>query len=179
MEENIKDRLIIDNDGLEIAKQDHLDIKVFFSKAILFLVGAIIAFTIEVILIMILGAIFDSRITPRGIGWIFLPIIIGSAFAKFAPFVAADLPKFKQRLLDEITSLSKATRLVIAASFLWFFSVGLYVLLFDPYGYRISPQEMSRMLKVMLFPALILGIGCFIYKKFIVVPSSSEEIKRI
>ena len=42
-----------------------------------------------------------------------------------------------------------------------------YILLFEPYGYRVTSRDYEHIFKVLLFPPVVLVISYFVYNKLI------------
>ncbi|HAT8521827.1 TPA: hypothetical protein I7190_26795 [Vibrio vulnificus] len=147
--------------------------KVWLLRIFGFIVGTALAFAFEFALLLIINEVFDTRLVPRGIGWVAIPFFIGVGAAKLAPELSY-FTKFKQTSFKQwFWSRSTVTRIVVIAPIFWICSVALYVFLFEPYGYM-RDRDYMHMLKVMLFPTAILVVGHMVYLKLI-VPKSAEN----
>ncbi|PKO92656.1 MAG: hypothetical protein CVU15_05970 [Betaproteobacteria bacterium HGW-Betaproteobacteria-1] len=128
-----------------------------------FFIGATIGFVILISVLFVISALSESNLSPRGPAWLIVPISFGFAIASYAPLLWLSIEKY---LVGWILKLSKSTRLFLAAIAIWASSVGIYVYMFEPYGY-ITNTERIHLLKVIIFPIVIYYIGLFIYKKIV------------
>lgn len=140
--------------------------KVWLLRILGFIVGTGLAFIFEFSLLLIINEVFDTRLIPKGIGWVAIPFCIGIGAAKLAPELNY-FRQFKQFSFKHwFWSSATVTRIVVIAPIFWICSVTLYVFLFEPYGYM-SDRDYMHMLKVMLFPSAILVVGNIVYLKLI------------
>lgn len=161
---------------------DTVDIWIF--KIIGFVIGFVAAVLLEAALVGLLSWIFDARLTGRGLGWIVLPITAGAGCASLAAEIGKNpeiafsaLENFfasaYSKLIRICWSSNKTKRSAIIFPLLWIAFVGLYVLLFRPYGYM-SSSDFHHMYKVMLFPPSVILVTYFVYKKLISNSDNNE-----
>lgn len=139
-----------------------------------FIIGVSATLALEFGLLFVIGEVFHSRFVPRGFGWFMLPFFVGFAVARIAPEVP-EISKFiKEGLLRSFWATRPLTRFMIVAPIFWVVGVGLYVLIFEPYGYMTS-SDYRHMAKVMMFPPVILVAAYFVYIKLISPNSRGES----
>lgn len=149
--------------------------KIWLLRIIGFIVGAGLALALEVGLLLLLNEFLDKGLIPRGPGWLVIPIIAGINAAKIAPELGL-LSKFeKQGPVANFWKASPLTRFIVVVPIFWILGVGAYVLVFEPYGYRMHSSEYAHMFKIMLFPPAILIAGYFTYVKLILPSKNSNE----
>lgn len=125
-------------------------------KILGFIVGFAIVAALEV---GILSAIHGM---PRGLGWVVLPFVVGSALAAAAPGLVERFSNSGGALW----CMHPGVRLVAALSGLWFVAVPIYWWLFEPYdGYRMYSDDYALMFKVLIFPVIVLVAGYIAYVK--------------
>ena len=132
-----------------------------------FVAGAAVTFLLEYALLVLLGEIFDRRFLPRSAGWVIMPLVVGTAIAKIAPEIIPTSKLAKQGIIKSYWNASPLARFVVVAPVFWVLAVSAYILLFEPYGYRVTSRDYEHMFKVLLFPPVVLVIGYFVYNKLI------------
>ena len=115
------------------------------------LLGAV-AIGLEALLVILFEGISGSRITPRGLGWIAMPITAMIAGFRLGPSVSVIISKKTADAIkvDEV-------RLLLAGSAFWTIAVLLFVLMFEPFGYYMRDWDYWTMAKVISFP-IFLGV---------------------
>ena len=153
---------------------------IWISKIIGFVVGFSLAVLAEVAQVAFLSWLFDARLTGRGLGWVVLPIMAGAGCASLAGELGKNPAVFVVLLDSIITKLNpknwrsgKTKRSMIFFPLLWIFFVGLYVIIFSPYGHM-SSHDYHHMYKVMLFPPSVILATYFVYKKLILNTDNHE-----
>jgi hypothetical protein len=130
-----------------------------------FLAGFAVALAVTFVITVILHDLLRWRsFLPRGIGWFVMPFLWGIWWANAAPEWWYRLEKGEDGLSTKFRTSSKVTRTLIVGSAMWVLTVGLYVLMFDPYD---SFTDFSHLLKVMSFPPMIGFAGLAAYNKFV------------
>jgi hypothetical protein len=131
-----------------------------------FVIGAAIAVAIEVGLLLLINGLSGHNFMPRGPGWLLLPIGLGVTSSRAAPDIWVRIERGDFRLLQRFKSASALSRAAMVFSPFWVLCVGLYVWLFEPYGYM-SDSDYHHMYKVMFFPVAVIWAGLFVYRKFV------------
>jgi len=139
----------------------HSFLKLWSLRLAGFFIGAILGFLILISVLFVVSALSGNNLSPRGPAWLIIPISFGFATAGYAPILWLSIEK---HFVVSILKLSKSTRLFLAATIFWVVTVGIYVYMFEPYGY-ITDVERIHLLKVIIFPVVIYFLGLFIYKK--------------
>lgn len=130
-----------------------------------FLAGFAAALAVTFVITVILHDLFRWRsFLPKGIGWFVMPFLWGIWWANAAPEWWYRLEKGEDGLSTKFRTSSKATRTLIVGSAMWVLTVGLYVLMFDPYD---SFTDFPHLLKVMSFPPMIGFAGLAAYTKLV------------
>lgn len=123
----------------------------FFARIFLGLVCAIVAagaaVAIEAGLIYIFSEIFNARIYPRGLGWFVLPVF--SAIAGFR--IGIEIKPM--RIWHTIRTRSDY-RMAIAIMASWGSVIACYVIIFEPFGYRMDAHDYAELLKWYSLPLL-------------------------
>ena len=140
-----------------------------------FVVGLAATFVLEYLFFLLLGEILGRRMMPRGIGWVIMPFLAGVSLGAIAPELPVASRYAKRGLQEQFRRATVIGRFVVVAPLFWAFCVGAYVLIFEPYGYRILSREYAHMAKVILYPSGILIVGYFVYQKFIRTPDKKAD----
>ncbi|MBI1273261.1 MAG: hypothetical protein GC131_04160 [Alphaproteobacteria bacterium] len=129
-----------------------------------FFVGFVAAFILEALILwLIQEAIGAYRLTPRGIGWITIPLLCGIALGNFA--ISPKLPQTK--IFKTISTKIKSSiwvRAYIGLIAIWAILILFYILMFDPFGYRIDDREIRDILKWFFLPTITLACAMAITK---------------
>ncbi len=131
-----------------------------------FLTGATFIVAIEASLLLILGLVFNRELMPRGPGWLLLPLAFGVTASAAAPNIWLRIEAGDFMLVRRFNSASSLVRFAVVFPVFWSLCVGAYVYLFEPYGYMVD-SDYFHMLKVMIFPPVVLLVGLFFYQKLI------------
>lgn len=152
---------------------------IWAKKVVVFLVGFFGTALLMLSVLYLLGAMFNTRLVPRGPGWIVIPIIAGVTLAKLVPEKGWGFPALN-RLLEPLTqkflSLSLPARAGVVGSVFWAFVVIAFVIIFEPYGSYVSDRKMWQIVKIVVFPPLVSVAGYFAYTKFIKGTNGKREI---
>jgi len=139
-------------------------LKLFFLRGLGFICAAGFVIVIEFLLILVFNLIFNARLIPIGIGWLVLPFLFGIHGSKVAPYYyIIKLPKIINFLQIKFLALKKA----LIITLLWIFFICAFVIVFQPFGGSINDEELSFLIKAILFPPLIFGFIYYIYPRFI------------
>lgn len=89
------------------------------------------------------------------------------------PFITAFVgfkagPEVFLLVQDNLGSAGPWTRLILIGPVFWAVVVLAYVLVFEPFGYRISEDEWLLVAKIVLFPTAVLWAGVWVVTKFII-----------
>lgn len=141
--------------------------KLWALKSIGFVVGAGLAILLEFMFLMLFSALAGKQLVPRGLGCVVFPVVAGIAAARLAPEVGPLGRYASLALVKRFWAASATTRLVVVAPVFWVLAVGAFVVVFEPYGFRMYSSEYAHMFKVMFFPPVVLVAGYFAYKKLI------------
>ncbi len=126
-----------------------------------FLLGSI-ALIIFYYLLQLTMEVFDvSRVRVR------VPVIL-----VFLPFITLFFgfklgPDLFLVVRDFLGDAGPLTRLVLIGPAFWGLVVLAYVLVFEPFGYRVSEDEWLFVAKIVLFPTAVLWSGIWVVKRFI------------
>jgi hypothetical protein len=123
--------------------------------------------------------LFNTRLVPKGLGWVIMPIVGGVLGARIG-YAAGEPGSFlmaKRNLagqFDRFTgTVTIEARLWIAFSLLWMFVVIVVFLVFDPFAkYRWSGQEWIKFTTVLFGPVLVGLISIYLYSWAIAKPQS-------
>jgi len=115
--------------------------------------GAVVV-GLEALVVVLLEGLFGGHVVPRGLGWIALPILAMVAGFRFGPIIA-DVVAAKTADTIKITEI----RYVMAGSAFWVIAVGLYVLMFSPFGYYMRERDYWTVAKVISFPVILAIVG--------------------
>ncbi len=131
-----------------------------------FVVGFLLAATAEGLLVVLINSISRGAYTPVGLGWITLPILAGTATARFlAEKSAEDLTLLLTQLaLPHMLTVSRGRRIAVAGVTSWLLAVAGYVLVADPFGSYISNREWGALLKWITVPPLVAVAAWFLYR---------------
>ncbi|HVY23461.1 MAG TPA: hypothetical protein VG962_08935 [Steroidobacteraceae bacterium] len=138
-----------------------------------FLLGAGMAVALEIGLLLLIDAMFDRELMPRGLGWLFIPIAVGTGASSIAPIIWLRIERGEFPLAQKFRSAPVFMRASIVFPLLWILCLGAYVALFNPYGYM-TDDNYWHMFKVMLFPPVGVLVGALLYRKLI-GPSDVEK----
>ncbi|KGJ04989.1 hypothetical protein IT41_08170 [Paracoccus halophilus] len=91
----------------------------------------------------------------------------------FLPFIAAFVglkagPEIFLLVQDNLGRAGPWARLILIGPVFWAVVVVAYVLVFEPFGYRISEDEWLLVAKIVLFPTAVLWAGVWVVAKFII-----------
>lgn len=117
---------------------------------------------LEILVIYLIGELLNSRIVPRGPGWIFIPVVAGVAGWKLLRDV--NFTGAFGHAVHEMTTMNQLNRLLIAAYGSWALIVGGYAFFADPYGYRISVDEWVQIVKILMVPMAVLTAILFLFR---------------
>jgi hypothetical protein len=124
--------------------------------ALFFVVAFLLALCLEVLLLAGIGALFNQRVIPRGLGWLVLPILAGIAGWTFGKEFGLD--SILEFASEKLNSAGKTSRVWLAGSVLWMVGVVAIFLVFDPFGrYRWYETEWLKFLSI-LFGVPIFGL---------------------
>jgi hypothetical protein len=119
--------------------------------------GFLGVFAVEVLFLMVLSGIFDSRLMPRGLGWIVLPVFGGIAGWRFGKNIGVE--RVVLAVVDRTENGSRYTRIWIASVTLWLLSALSFYIIFNPYGHYWSSGEWEQFWLVLFAPPAIAWIG--------------------
>jgi hypothetical protein len=127
------------------------------------IIGAAIGFScvifVEFLLVMLLSEIFHSRVTPRGLGWIVIPVIAGVAGWKIGTSI-----DIKEYFLNKGIRFNCFLKIWIAGTSMWIFSVAAFYFTFNPYGSYWSKDDKWQCLLVFVMPPILGIIGIVFYR---------------
>jgi hypothetical protein len=121
------------------------------------------AIVLEAGLLGAMGVLFNTRLAPRGLGWIAFPIAAGATGWAFGREIGLErvLAKVQAKLFS---IANKRIRGLIAGSLLWFVFVIAVFLVFDPFQrYRWQGEEWTKFIFVLfgLPSTAIVGVYLF------------------
>lgn len=99
-------------------------------------------------LLMGIQYIFGHYVQPRGAGWIFIPIMLGTLGATFSVSLVDSLKV-------HLFSLSKEWRLAVVLVLAWIMTTALYITLAKPYGRVITADEYTSVLGWIFAPPAV------------------------
>lgn len=129
-----------------------------------FLIGLAVGAAVMFLGAVLLSALFQRPIIPRGIGWFVMIFLFAYWTSKAAPTFWVRLEEGKLPLFIKFKTASTSTRAVVVLSVFWICAVGLFVFLFNPYGYMYQ-DDYAHMLKVMIYPPTLGVAGLIAYVK--------------
>ena len=115
-----------------------------------------LAILIELLIVGIISAIFNTRLMPRGIGWIIIPIILGTYGWRSAHNFTIDTIK-SLPIINKINGTKGITRYYIAASAFWTLIASAYSILSDTVNSYHFKWELY--LQILIIPLVFLFIG--------------------
>lgn len=126
-----------------------------------FIVGAGIIVALEIAVVYAFSQ-NHYRLTPRGIGWIAVPIVAGIGGARFAEYSA--LP-FAAHIADPSTG-SPAWRRLCLGAICWATGVFLWAFVFDGLGRYWGDDEWAFFWKVLAIPPVFVAAAYWLFSKF-------------
>ncbi|UZP67097.1 hypothetical protein N1030_16045 [Desulfovibrio mangrovi] len=137
----------------------------YFRAIIGFSLAISIVFAIEMALLYGIGIIAGKTLTPRGAGWILLPIMAGIAGGRFL----YQQPVFHSTPLIFIVSLldrqPQIVRFYLAGLLVWLLSLLAYVFIFEGFGNYVSRSEILLLIKLSTIPPIIALVGIYAIQK--------------
>ena len=112
-----------------------------------FVIAGVLLFGVEFLVLKLAEAITGSRLMPRGLGWIVVPIVGGIAAARIAP-------NLRIAHLSPVVDRWPFVRTALALVGSWVVLVAIYVMLVEPFGYRWTKDEYWLLGKWLILPAL-------------------------
>ena len=94
-----------------------------------------------------------------------IAVFILPFFSAFVGFKAG--PEIFLLVQDHLGSAGPWARLILIGPVFWAVVVVAHVLVFEPFGYRISEDEWLLVAKIVLFPTAVLWAGIWVVTKFI------------
>ena len=129
-------------------------------------IGFVTAFAavlvIEILVLYGIGDALDSRLVPRGLGWLVLPVLAGLAgwtLFKELPFETA-----AESALKVLFANTRLNRFLLATHTSWVIVVSAYVFFAEPFGYSMRGSEWLDFLQVIFVPPIVLTIVVFMYR---------------
>src|ERR1700733_9335422 len=130
---------------------------------IFFVFFFVVAFAAEAFLLMALGALFNARLLPRGLGWFMFPIAAGIAGWAFGKEIGVE-NLIERAQAKFFGSVSRRFRGLAAGSALWALMVCTIFLVFDPfYRYRWREDEWAQFLFVLTGPPIFGVLGIYVF----------------
>ena len=118
-----------------------------------FLIGAAVTVAVGVGLLLVANWIFDTRMVPRGIGWVLGPIAVGVMGWRVGYNFEL---QGAQMALNERLFSSRRGRMFWACLALWSIAVGVVFFVFDPFDkYRWYAAEWTKFATILLGPAVL------------------------
>jgi hypothetical protein len=133
----------------------------FIGAAVGFLIGCIVLIVLYFILQFLMEVFDVSRARFRApIALFVFPLITLLIGFKVGPDLFLNVQKF-------LGDAGPMTRLVLIGPVFWGVVVLAYVLVFEPFGYRMYNSDWLFVAKIVLFPTAVLWSGIWIFKSFI------------
>ena len=107
-----------------------------------------IALLMEAGLLLGMQRVSGYHFQPRGLGWIVMPIMVGTLGASYSVSVG-------DRLKVYLFALTKEQRLAIILTIAWIVVVVLYITLTKPYGRTITDDEYTSAIGWIFAPPVI------------------------
>lgn len=148
--------------------------KIFLVRIFGFVIGACVALVAEAALFFLVQGILGTRLTPHGLLWIGLPILIGISVSKVLPEMQFFSKFIHSSFRKRFWRSNPITRIIVVGPIFWICSVGAYVYTFEPYGYM-SHRDYTHMFKIMLFPSVVLITAYFVYSRIVKTGKASIE----
>ena len=113
----------------------------FFGFVVAVALFVLVAFVIFAILSDLMG----HQMVPRGAGWLFVPIVVGIAGARYAE---ASMPRW----IAWARSPHGTLKYFLAGGLVWVAAIWCYLFIFNPFGSYWSSSDWSFVWKLMLTP---------------------------
>lgn len=106
------------------------------TSLVAFAVGVTLALAAEFALLLLVGWLFDTVISPRGLWWIIMPIASGFAFVNISKTISPSSIRSWSRIFFALLQASIWARAYIAICVLWFGIFSLYTFVYkEHYSY--------------------------------------------
>jgi hypothetical protein len=129
-------------------------------------IGAVIGFVgaiaLEFVVLLLLSEIFHGRMTPRGLGWIVIPILAAIGGWRFGKEIGAEA--IAAVISSQLEGQNRYTRLWLAGSILWLVCALTFYIVFNPYGSYWSSDEWKQFWLVLSAPPVIAFIGLLLIR---------------
>lgn len=132
-----------------------------FLKALGFFLGFGMIFVIEISCVGFLENALNVHFSPRGLGWLILPIGGGIAGTALISLFAIHF----QEYVKSLTKLRTVKALSIGTLF-WIVVVIAFVWVFEPFAYMYD-EDYYFVANIALFPPTVIIVGYLLYDKFI------------
>lgn len=131
----------------------------FALQTIGFVVGASVAFAAEILIFMALQAALGVRARPVGLGLIFFPIAAGIGAAHFfaSPITHAAIVRMSGGI--------RALRIYGAVVAAWFLVIFGWIVLANPYRYRMYDEDWVFLAKLGFVPPALLFVALSIFRQ--------------
>lgn len=126
-------------------------------KIVAFTFGFSAISLLELAFLWSLSEVFQRQFSPRGLGWITLPVAGGFA-------CAASVPAIRKEHVARLFGGAREIRVFFAFFVSWIITVLSYVFLAEPYGYHISAQEWASLIKWLLVPPGVFGLIGIVFR---------------